>query len=322
MEFTRLSQLTGDTKFFDAVQRVSNRLAKQQPRTHLPGMWPKHYRISKTDCTKSKSFSLGGEADSAYEYLLKMVLLLGGDDLYSRKYARMFTYAMDTAEKHIFFRPMNPDDLDILLSGTAIARNGNSTLRAESEHLACFLGGTLAMGGKVLGNNHYLGIAEKLTNGCVWAYRVSPSGIMSENCQTIPCPTTSRCTWNETLWQGLSGGIFPKGFVGARDTHYYLRPEAIESVFYLYRITGDTKYQDIAWEMFKSIDKQMRTQFGNTALIDVFANPAGQGDSMESFWFAETLKYLYLIFSPSELISLDDYVFNTEAHPFRIPKRN
>jgi mannosyl-oligosaccharide alpha-1,2-mannosidase len=41
---------------------------------------------------------------------------------------------------------------------------------------------------------------------------------------------------------------------------------------------------------------------------------------MQSFWTAETLKYLYLIFSEPDLISLDDYVFNTEAHPFRIPK--
>lgn len=40
----------------------------------------------------------------------------------------------------------------------------------------------------------------------------------------------------------------------------------------------------------------------------------------QSFWIAETLKYFYLIFSEPDLISLDDYVFNTEAHPFRLPK--
>jgi len=40
---------------------------------------------------------------------------------------------------------------------------------------------------------------------------------------------------------------------------------------------------------------------------------------MESFWMAETLKYFYLIFSEPELVSLDDFVFNTEAHPLRTP---
>jgi mannosyl-oligosaccharide alpha-1,2-mannosidase len=321
MEFTRLSQLTGDARFFDAIQRVSYRLAEQQPNTHLPGMWPQRYEVRNTDFTQGRSFSLGAEADSGYEYLLKMTLLLGGDDNYSAEYARMFTNAMDTAENHLFFRPMNPNDLDILLSGKAIARNGYSSLIPESEHLTCFLGGTLAMGGKLLGKNNYLDNGEKLTNGCAWAYRASPSGIVPENYQTIPCPTKSMCAWNETLWEELTGGRLPKGFVAARDRQYHLRPEAIESVFYLYRITGDTKYQDIAWKMFQSIDGQTWTEFGNTALSDVFVNPAPQSDSMESFWFAETLKYLYLIFSPPDLISLDDYVFNTEAHPFRIPKR-
>jgi len=41
-------------------------------------------------------------------------------------------------------------------------------------------------------------------------------------------------------------------------------------------------------------------------------------DKMETFFFAETLKYLYLIFSEAELIPLDQYVFNTEAHPLKI----
>ena len=40
---------------------------------------------------------------------------------------------------------------------------------------------------------------------------------------------------------------------------------------------------------------------------------------MESFWLAETLKYFYLLYSEPSLISLDEWVLNTEAHPFRRP---
>ena len=47
---------------------------------------------------------------------------------------------------------------------------------------------------------------------------------------------------------------------------------------------------------------------------------AVQIDDMESYWFAETLKYFYLLFSEPDFISLDDYVLNTEAHPFRLTK--
>jgi mannosyl-oligosaccharide alpha-1,2-mannosidase len=88
----------------------------------------------------------------------------------------------------------------------------------------------------------------------------------------------------------------------------------------MYRITGDSAYQDQAWEMFQAIENNSATQYGNAAIRDVTRNPPQLDDSMESFWMAETLKYFYLIFSEPDAISLDEYVFNTEAHPFRIPR--
>ena len=122
------------------------------------------------------------------------------------------------------------------------------------------------------------------------------------------------------------------------DGRYILRPEAIESVFYMFRLTGETKYQDIAWDMFRAIEANTKTEFGSAALQDIMKTPPEKSDSMEvslehltrvrqaltspqSFWLAETLKYFYLIFSDHDEISLDDFVFNTEAHPFRIPYR-
>jgi mannosyl-oligosaccharide alpha-1,2-mannosidase len=86
------------------------------------------------------------------------------------------------------------------------------------------------------------------------------------------------------------------------------RPEAIESVFILYRITGDIKYQDIAWTMFQSIRKHTKTKISFAAIADVTVDKPPKIDSSESFWMAETLKYFYLIFSEPDLINLDDYV--------------
>jgi mannosyl-oligosaccharide alpha-1,2-mannosidase len=87
-----------------------------------------------------------------------------------------------------------------------------------------------------------------------------------------------------------------------------IRPEAIESVFILYRITGDKIYQEKAWKMFQAIEKHARTAIAYAALKDVTEAKPTQIDSMESFWTAETLKYFYLTFSDPELISLDEYV--------------
>jgi mannosyl-oligosaccharide alpha-1,2-mannosidase len=87
-----------------------------------------------------------------------------------------------------------------------------------------------------------------------------------------------------------------------------IRPEAIESVFILYRITGDKAYQDIAWEMFEGIENATKTDIANSAIDDVTQVTPAKADRMESFWLAETLKYFYLVFSEPDLISLDDYV--------------
>lgn len=96
-------------------------------------------------------------------------------------------------------------------------------------------------------------------------------------------------------------------------------PEAIESIFILYRITGDESLRDDAWRMFQAIEDHTKTEFGSAALDNVTVVPPPKSDSMESFWTAETLKYFYLIFSDPDVVSLDKYVFNTEAHPFKRP---
>ena len=95
------------------------------------------------------------------------------------------------------------------------------------------------------------------------------------------------------------------------------RPEAIESVWYMYRITGDPSWQEKGWKMFESIIKHTSSELGNSAVQDVTMEEPYQTDEMESFWLAETLKYFYLLYSTPDTISLDEWVLNTEAHPFK-----
>ncbi|KAH9826936.1 class I alpha-mannosidase [Teratosphaeria destructans] len=98
-----------------------------------------------------------------------------------------------------------------------------------------------------------------------------------------------------------------------------LRPEAIESLFVLYRITGDKTLQDKAWKMFEAINERTKTRIAYAGIKDVTVEDVELLDSMESFWTAETLKYFYLIFSEPDVVSLDEYVLNTEAHPLLRP---
>jgi hypothetical protein len=96
-------------------------------------------------------------------------------------------------------------------------------------------------------------------------------------------------------------------------------PEAIESVFMLYRITGDPQYLEAGWDMWRAIAAHTRTDLAHTSLEGVSGSAPQQKDEMESFWLAETLKYFYLLYSDWDVVDLDTWVLNTEAHPLRRP---
>lgn len=323
MEFTRLAQITQDPKYYDAISRVTNLMAQAQNQTKLPGLWPAFWDLSNTDLTSDNSFTLGALADSLYEYLPKMYALLSGLD---PLYEHMYKHAATAIKDNLLFRPMLPDHNDILFSGTAWVDENTLRFNPEGQHLACFVGGMFALGGKLFALQEHVDLGLKLTNGCVWAYHTFRTGIMPEYFNMVACDTLDGCAWDEERWrrelqadnQGYDG--LPPGFTNARVPSYILRPEAIESVFLLYRMTGQQELQEAAWEMFLSIQKATTTDYCNAAIDDVNSASPTQLDSMESFWLAETLKYFYLIFSPPDLINLDEWVLNTEAHPFRIPR--
>ena len=64
----------------------------------------------------------------------------------------------------------------------------------------------------------------------------------------------------------------------------------------------------MAWNMFQSIERATRTKIAHAAIVDVRETLLRQDDRMESFWLAETLKYLYLIFSDWNVVNLDEWV--------------
>jgi mannosidase alpha-like ER degradation enhancer 2 len=96
---------------------------------------------------------------------------------------------------------------------------------------------------------------------------------------------------------------------------YPLRPEIVESAYYLHRLTGDPRYLEMGRTFFEGIVKHCRTEAGYTTLKDVVTKE--KGDLMPSYFLTETLKYLYLLFAPDSTLDLRKVVFNTEAHPLR-----
>jgi Glycosyl hydrolase family 47 len=345
LEFTKLSQLTGDPRYYHSVQKISDAFDQNQNKTKLPGMWPIVIDAEQLTFDGDDSFTLGGMSDSLYEYLPKQYLLLGGR---LDQPLKMYERFIKVAEKNLFYRALTPWSKPVIISTDVHIVEGKVNPTYRGQHLTCFTGGMVGLGSRILNRPDDLDVAIQLTEGCVWAYNSTASGIGPEIFGFIPCghvdddPSGEHCTWSEDKWfagveeQWWSAqdenkespnadevrGIIktqrlPLGMVKVHDKRYILRPEAIESVFIMYRITGDPEWMEKAWTMFTRIESLTRTAVAASALDDVTKAKPIQTDSMESFWLAETLKYFYLIFSDWDLLDLDEWVLNTEAHPFR-----
>ena len=313
--------------------------------TKVPGLFPTVVNAREEDFKSNTIFTIGGMADSMYEYLPKQFLMLGGR---LDQYRSLYQNAFAAIKAFILFKPMTPTNEDIVLAGTVRAfKPPKIELDPQMQHLSCFAGGMIALASKVFDRPADLELAAQLTNGCLWAGRITASGIMPELFHTVPCPGgLQACQWNEDAW---SDDMFrrntndfqnsdkarhkqqqmklkqdrlrlPSSMSAIASRQYFLRPEVIESVFVMYRITGDERWRSQAWLLFRSITNATRTDIAFAALEDVSKKCSRQSDRMESFWLAETLKYFYLIFSEPTLVSLDEYVFNTEAHPLKRPR--
>eukprot|EP00298_Acanthocystis_sp_HF-20_P013373 c20318_g2_i1.p1 GENE.c20318_g2_i1~~c20318_g2_i1.p1 ORF type:complete len:232 (-),score=66.39 c20318_g2_i1:18-713(-) len=227
--------------------------------------------------------------DSLYEYMLKVSI---HSNFTEPKYVNEYLKSSNAAIKNMLKTTLDGYTYFIQLGSDGKFRS------ARMEELVCFAGGMFALGSYYIPNleekKKHFEVGENLTRTCYEGAIKTKTGIAPES-------------WifenNETI------------NISQKENN--LRPETVESIFYMYRLTGDKKYLDWGWNLFQAIEKYAKVPTGYCGIEDVTRIPVKYSDRMESFFLAETLKYLYLLFSPTDLISLDSFVFNTEAHPFR-----
>ncbi|KAJ2889608.1 hypothetical protein IWW38_004606 [Coemansia aciculifera] len=288
LEFKKLSQLTGDPKYAEYAERASE--AVENGKRERKGLYPAYINTDTGLFEMGAEYSVGAGSDSFYEYQLKQHILHNGKE---PKFKERYIVSSEEV-KEVLVRKSESGFtyLGMLYPIT-------SEFREAMEHLACFYPGLLALGAQVLDRPQDLALAKELAHTCYSSYTMMPTGLGPEVFDM----------------SGATG-------IGIVNAKYILRPETIETLFILYRVTGDSKYQDWGWNIFTAIEKHTKVKAGYAGVADVTVTNStiNHIDAMESFFLAETLKYLYLLFSPTNVISLDEYVLNTEAHPFRIIK--
>jgi mannosidase alpha-like ER degradation enhancer 2 len=119
------------------------------------------------------------------------------------------------------------------------------------------------------------------------------------------------------MWtlRGIEPEVLDYRTMEIKGPGYQLRPEIIESAYYLHHATHDDRYLTMGRTFFDALYKNCRTDAGYTTLKSVVTME--KGDLMPSYFLTETLKYFFLLFAPDSALDLDKVVFNTEAHPLR-----
>ncbi|ORY56687.1 family 47 glycosyl hydrolase [Pseudomassariella vexata] len=325
LEFKYLSKLTGERFYWDKVEKVMQVIDDNGAKDGLVPI----YVYADGGNFRGQNIRLGSRGDSYYEYLIKQYLQTSKQE---PVYLDMWTEALQGVRNNLitYTEPSGftiigerPDGLDRDLS-------------PKMDHLVCFMPGTIALGATgglaeaearklptwTKKNSDDMQLARELMQTCWGMYKYMATGLAAE----ITYFKVGKPPLQESASHNPPDEFDPspdarwrKDFsVKSNDVHNLQRPETVESLFYMWRITGDSKYRDWGWEMFRSFMNHTAVEDGGgfTSLGNANVIPSQKRDNMESFWLAETLKYFYLLFSPNDLLPLDKIVINTEAHPF------
>ncbi|KAF7798520.1 hypothetical protein EIP86_009741 [Pleurotus ostreatoroseus] len=257
-------------------------------------------------------------ADSAYEYFLKEWLLTGKTE---QRYLDMYLESTEAIINELLYVSPERKLLYVVDANRATVNPDNNL-----QHLSCFIAGLFALGAATIPDvdPRHAWAAEGLAHTCWITYADSVTGLGPER---VHFPASGAkwvdeiASWEE---QGRPGGA-PPGVndavpvtddaakeYKASDARYLLRPETLESIYIMWRTTGDAKWRDRGWAIFEAIDEHTRTENAYASVLNVNVKPTRKDNDLPR------LKYAYLLFTDDELVPLDKWVFNTEAHPLPI----
>ncbi|KAH7103528.1 seven-hairpin glycosidase [Auriculariales sp. MPI-PUGE-AT-0066] len=334
VEFKYLAHLTGDARYWKAADGVTRLMHKSQPTSAIKGLWGTNWDINTGEPSQNQ-FTIGALSDSAYEYILKQYLLSNRSEKYLLD---MYIAATDAMIENTLY--LSPTRELLYVTDVNTWSGGKVTPSGKLEHLSCFLPGLFALGADQLDASEldegrrkkHKWVAEGLAYTCYLMYAEQRHGVGPED---VVFKAAESKNWGQVLkdWEATSAsktaGAKPPGvaklapaikdFTKDRDYpaasgDYLLRPETIESVYLLWKTTKDEVWRQRGWQMWEAVDKVTKVENGRQVLSADDLNVT----HARSYFFAETLKYYYLLFSNADPWPLNKYIFNTEAHPLPV----
>ncbi|MEP6707562.1 MAG: glycoside hydrolase family 47 protein [Pyrinomonadaceae bacterium] len=277
IEFGALSRLTGRSVFYNKAKRSLVEIYKRRSPIGLIGT---RINVETGEWTNTDSH-ISAEIDSYYEYLLKCWVLFDDQDcrrMWLESVAAINKYLADEVLRPGVARASRRPDSE-LWYGHADMTTGKRTSTVYGA-LDAFFPAVLALGGDLTRAKRLQESSFKMWN----LHEIEPEELDYKKMEVV-------------------------------SPEYHLRPEIVESTYYLYHYTKDAGFLRMGESLWKDFVKYCRTDEGYAALKSVVTKE--KSDSMQSFLFAETFKYFYLLFAPPKALNFDKVIFNTEAHPIK-----
>lgn len=286
IEFGTLSKLTGKPIFFAKAKRA---LVETYNRRSPIGLIGTRFNVETGKWTNTDSH-ISAEIDSYYEYLLKCWLLFGDLDC-----KRMWLESIPAVNKYL------ADEFDReRTTSSAPPPSGSQSNRQSSPEL--WYGHADMNTGKRTTTNY----------GALDAFFPAVLALSGDFNRAKRLQESSFMMWKQ---HGIEPEEFNYRTKEVVHPGYPLRPEIVESTYYLYHYRKDPHYLRMGETLFRDFVTHCKTEAGYAALKSVVTKE--KSDSMQSFLFAETFKYFYLLFAPPKTLDFDKVIFNTEAHPVR-----
>jgi len=296
LEFNQLAHALDEPSLSTLPQALVTKLLKKAE--NLP-LIPIYYNPKTEEYVSPPSYTIGRFGDGFYEYIVKQYVQTGATDenlkeYFTKYYDNVIATLVDyTPAKTLYTRQVVKGEYANIF-----------------DELACFVPGNLMLAADRLLRHEastedikrakvYQGFADQLMTSCYHLFRDQPTGLCADEVE------------------------FVNGEAKSLDSVYKLRPETMESLYYMWYYTHDRKYQDWGWEIIQSVLRNCRAEYGWAYISDVTVTESevSQLNLTGPYFYAELMKYSYLLFSENpqqEKINLEDYVFNTEGHPMKI----
>lgn len=261
LEWFRLSDLTGNETYRQIVERAESYLVNPSPAPVYPGLVGTQF-----DTTTGEMLNFAGgwhsEVDSFVEYLIKTYQYQQNPT--TTQYKDFWLQAAQSTSEYLALHPYGFPDLTFISQ-----LDVNGTIDGTMDDYSCFAGGNLLLGCKLLDMPELCDLGIAAADGCHQTYNTTVTGLgplywgwyNASNEQYDPAEDIDSAA---RAWASEYGY-----FIEYQDEEWALFPESIESWFYAYRITGDTRWQEYAWEVFLAINTTARNDVAFAAVNNV-----------------------------------------------------